>query len=166
MKKCVFAGTFDPPTLGHKAAIEDCLKLFDEVAVAVMVNPEKQPYFTERQREEMLRLMFPDKERVKIVFFSGTAAELLKKEGTNIYVRGIRGTMDFEYENANYFASMKLNKDMVVVYLPCRQELLHISSSIVRNSLKFSTPIDEYVTQEVKAYILSVEEEKKGAKRG
>lgn len=68
MRKCVFAGTFDPPTLGHKALIEDCLKLFDEVAAAVMVNPGKQPYFTEKQREEMLRLMFPNEERVKIVF--------------------------------------------------------------------------------------------------
>jgi pantetheine-phosphate adenylyltransferase len=161
MKKCVFAGTFDPPTLGHKAAIEDCLKMFDEVDVAVMVNPEKQPYFTEKQREEMLRLMFPDRERVKIVFFSGTVAELLKREGTNIYVRGIRGAVDYEYETANYFASMKLNKDMVAVYLPCRQELLHVSSSMVRNSLKFSTPIDEYVTKEVKDYIFAAISDKK-----
>ena len=90
MRKCVFAGTFDPPTLGHKALIEDCLTLFDEVAAAVMVNPGKQPYFTEKQREEMLRLMFPNEERVKIVFFTGTAAELLKREGTNIYVRGLK----------------------------------------------------------------------------
>ena len=46
-RKCVFAGTFDPPTLGHKALIEDCLRLFDEVAVAVMVNPDKRPFFTD-----------------------------------------------------------------------------------------------------------------------
>lgn len=52
MRKCVFAGTFDPPTLGHKALIEDCLTLFDEVAAAVMVNPGKQPYFTEKQRKK------------------------------------------------------------------------------------------------------------------
>ena len=150
MRKCVFAGTFDPPTLGHKALIEDCLTLFDEVAAAVMVNPGKQPYFTEKQREEMLRLMFPNEERVKIVFFTGTAAELLKREGTNIYVRGLRNTVDFEYENANYFASRKLDKEMLTVYLPCRQELLHVSSTMVKNSLRFHTPIDEYVTDEVK----------------
>ena len=51
-RKCVFAGTFDPPTLGHKALIEDCLRLFDEVAVAVMINPDKRPFFTDAQREE------------------------------------------------------------------------------------------------------------------
>ena len=157
MRKCVFAGTFDPPTLGHKALIEDCLTLFDEVAAAVMVNPGKQPYFTEKQREEMLRPMFPNEERVKIVFFTGTAAELLKREGTNIYVRGLRNTVDFEYENANYFASRKLDKEMLTVYLPCRQELLHVSSTMVKNSLRFHTPIDEYVTDEVKKYIYALE---------
>ena len=68
-RKCVFAGSFDPPTLGHKALIEDCLRLFDEVAVAVMVNPEKRPYFSEKEREDMLRLMFPKEKRLKIVFF-------------------------------------------------------------------------------------------------
>lgn len=161
MRKCVFAGTFDPPTVGHKALIGDCLRLFDEVVVAVMVNPDKKPYFGEGEREEMLRLMFPDEPRMKIVFFSGVAVDLLKREKTNIYVRGIRNTVDFEYENANFYSSLKLDKDMIAVYLPCRQELLHISSSMVKNSLKFGTPIDEYVTKEVKAYILASEEKRR-----
>ena len=56
-RKCVFAGTFDPPTLGHKAMVADCLKLFDEVVVAILVNPNKAPYFTVEQRKEMLSLM-------------------------------------------------------------------------------------------------------------
>ena len=49
-KKCVFAGTFDPPTLGHKDLIESCLKLFDEVVVAILGNPQKTPSFTLEQR--------------------------------------------------------------------------------------------------------------------
>ena len=70
--KCVFAGTFDPPTIGHKAMIEDCLQMFGETVVAVMVNPGKTPLFTKEERAEMLRLMFPGESRVKIVCFSGT----------------------------------------------------------------------------------------------
>ena len=81
----------------------------------------------------------------------------MKREGTNIYVRGLRNTVDFEYENANYFASRKLDKEMLTVYLPCRQELLHVSSTMVKNSLRFHTPIDEYVTDEVKKYIYALE---------
>lgn len=152
-KKCVFAGTFDPPTLGHKATVDDCLKLFDEVVVALLVNPQKQPYFTVEQRVEMWKLMFPNEKRVRIVTFDGTVTALLKKENTPFYVRGIRNGVDLDFENANYYASKKLDENFVAVYLPCRQELLHISSSMVRNSLRFSTPIDDYVSQEVKEYI-------------
>ena len=152
-RKCVFAGTFDPPTLGHKATVDDCLQLFDEVVVALMVNPAKIPCFTVEERLEMLALMFEKQPRVRVITCMETVAELLKKENTQFYVRGIRNGIDLDYENADFYASKKLNPDLVEVYLPCRQELLHVSSSIVRNSLKFNTPIDEYVTAEVKEYI-------------
>lgn len=155
-RKCIFAGSFDPPTLGHKATIEDCLKLFDEVVVAIMINPLKQPMFSVKQREEMLRLTLGQNDRLKIVAFEGTVAELLKRENTKFYVRGIRNGIDLDYENANFYASKKLDDELVAIYLPCRQELLHVSSSMVRNSLRFATPIDEYVTAEVKSYIEEV----------
>ena len=57
-RKCVFAGTFDPPTLGHKAIVESCLGMFDEVVLCMMVNPQKQPFFTEEERFDMLSLIF------------------------------------------------------------------------------------------------------------
>ena len=151
-KKCVFAGTFDPPTLGHKAVIENCLDTFDEVVVAILVNPNKQPYFTVEERKKMLSLTVKS-ERMRVVEFSGTVAELLEKENTNIYVRGLRNATDFDYETADFYATKKLNKNVTAWYLPCPQELLHVSSSIVRNSLRFHTPIDEYVTEEVKNYV-------------
>lgn len=153
LKKCVFAGTFDPPTLGHKSIIEECLKLFDEVVVAILVNPDKKPYFTVEQRKEMLSLDFEGESRLRILTFEGTVAELLNQEGTKIYVRGIRNGIDLDYENANFYASKKLDKEITAVYLPCPQELLHVSSTMVRNSLKFGTPIDEYVSEKVKAYL-------------
>lgn len=153
MKKCVFAGTFDPPTLGHKSVIEECLKIFDEVVVAIMVNPMKTPCFSVEERKEMLALDFGEEDRVRVVDFSGTVAELLAKEDTKIYVRGIRNGVDLDFENANFYASQKLDPALTAVYLPCKQTLLHVSSSMVRNSLQFGTPIDEYVSAKVKKYI-------------
>lgn len=153
MKKCVFAGTFDPVTLGHETLIAQCLQLFDEVVVAILCNPAKQPCFSLQQRKEMIAIACKNDARVRVVDFEGTIAELLQKEGTPFYVRGIRNTVDFEYENANYFASKRLNADMVPIYLPCPQELLHVSSSMVRNSLQFNTPISDYVSKDVEAYI-------------
>lgn len=152
-KKCVFAGTFDPPTLGHKALIEDCLRLFDEVVVAIMVNPAKIPAFSVEERMEMFALDFGQEPRVRVISYEGTVAELLKAENTDVYVRGIRNGVDLDFENANFYASQKLDKNLLAVYLPCRQELLHISSTMVKNSLKFGTPIDEYVSEKVKIYI-------------
>jgi pantetheine-phosphate adenylyltransferase len=152
-RKCVFAGTFDPPTLGHKSIIEECLKLFDEVVVAILVNPNKAPCFTLEQRREMLALDFENEPRLRVLSFEGTVAELLEKENTKFYVRGIRNGVDLDFENANFYASKKLDKEITAVYLPCPQELLHVSSTMVRNSLKFGTPIDEYVSERVRMYI-------------
>ena len=129
MKKCVFAGTFDPPTTGHKRVIEDCLKIFDEVVVAVMVN-------------------------------EGAVVDLLEKENTPFYVRGIRNTVDFEYENANFFANKKLKKDIVTVYLPAEQESLQISSTLVKNSVKFKKDFSDYVPSEILQDILTLLEKK------
>ncbi len=155
-KKCVFAGTFDPLTLGHEKLVQECVSLFDEVVVALLINPAKEPYFTVAEREEMLNLAFENQPQVKVISFAGTVSELLKQEDTKIYIRGIRNGVDLDYENANFYASKKLDDELIAVYLPCPQELLHISSSMVRNSLKFGTPIDEYVSPKIKAYIRSL----------
>ena len=156
-KKCIFAGTFDPPTLGHKQMINACLDMFDEVVVAIPVNPSKKPYFTLEQRKEMLRLMFPEEDKIRFVETDETIAELLKKEGTKYYVRGIRNATDLDYENANFYATKKLNPKAEAVYLPCPQALLHVSSSMVRNSLYFGTSIAEYVSPEVEKYIREIQ---------
>ncbi|MBQ8291642.1 MAG: pantetheine-phosphate adenylyltransferase [Clostridia bacterium] len=152
-RKCVFAGSFDPPTLGHKAVVEACLKMFDEVVVGVLVNPQKKPFFTVEEKLEMLALDYGNEPRVRIITFTGTVAKLLEQEGTSVYVRGLRNATDFDFENANFYASKKLNPALTAVYIPCPQELLHVSSSMVRNSLQFSTPINEYVSKEVEEYI-------------
>lgn len=148
MKKCVFAGTFDPPTKGHKKVVENCLKIFDEVVVAILINPEKKTYFTVEEREKLLKKLFSDK-RVRVISFDGAAVDLLEKENTPFYVRGIRNTVDFEYENSNFFANKKLKGDIVTIYFPAEQEELHISSSIVRNSIKFKKDFFGYIPEEI-----------------
>lgn len=153
MKKCVFSGTFDPPTRGHKNIIETCLKIFDEVVVAVMVNPDKTPLFTVEERVSLLEKLFKAEPRVRVRTFEGAAVDLLEEENTVFYVRGVRNTVDFEYENANYFASKKLKSDIVTVYIPAEQENLHISSSLVKNSVKFNKDYSELIPDEIKEEI-------------
>ena len=154
MKKCVFAGTFDPPTLGHKAVVERAAKIFDEVIVAVMINPEKQPLFTVEERVELLKRTMPQS-GVKVISSQKTAVELMEETGADCYLRGIRNGTDFDYETENYYVSEKLCGCFPAMYVPCPQDLLHVSSSAVRALLKFSKSVDGYVAPEAKEALLA-----------
>lgn len=156
MKKCVFSGTFDPPTIGHKKIIEKCLALFDEVVVAVMVNTDKKPMLSEEQRKQLLEEMFCGENRIRVEIFEGAAVDILEKEHTPFYVRGVRNTIDFEYENANYFANKKLKDDIITIYIPAEQNDLQISSTLVKNSVKFHKDFNDYLPEEIRSNFLEM----------
>lgn len=156
MRKAIFAGTFDPPTLGHRDTVEQAAQIFDEVTVAVLVNPAKTPMFSEAERREMLSILCADIPNVRIIGWQGVAVDLLRAEGTRFYVRGIRNTIDLEYETADFYASCKLYPELITVYLPARQEHLHISSTLAKNSIYFSKPVEECVGEEVAEYIKGI----------
>ncbi len=156
MKKCVFSGTFDPPTTGHESIIENCLKIFDEVVVAVMVNPDKKPFITEADRLKLLQKLYADEPRVRVITFHGAAADLLEKEQTPFYVRGVRDGIDLDYENRNFFATKKLKSDCVTLYIPAEQEKLHVSSTLVRNSAAFEKEYLQYIPAPIQKDLLSI----------
>lgn len=160
MKKCVFAGTFDPPTTGHKNVIDTCLEIFDEVVVGVGINTAKTPMFSADERKALLEKLYGGEKRVRVVLFVGAAVDLLESENTRFYVRGLRNTVDFEYETADHFASKKLKKDLVTLYVPAEQESLHISSSLVRNSRKFKKDFLSYVPERILSDVIRLMEEK------
>lgn len=149
MKKCVFAGTFDPFTSGHESTARKCLAAFDEVVIAVAENKNKAHMFSSDERAEMIRAVFAGEERVKVVIWEGAIVDLLKAENTRFYVRGIRNTVDLEYENADFYASRKLSGDMITLYIPAEQSLTHVSSSLVKNCIAFGKPFEDYVPKAV-----------------
>lgn len=156
MRKCIFSGTFDPPTLGHCDTIDRAAEIFDEVIVAIMVNPAKTPFFSLTERKEMLHILYGDNPKVKIIDWQGAAVDLLEKEKTPFYVRGIRNTVDLEYENAAFYANKRLKDNIVTVYLPAKQEHIHISSTLAKNCIRFRKPVEECVSVPVAAYIKNV----------
>lgn len=160
MKKCVFAGSFDPPTVGHKRVVEECLQIFDCVTVALLVNTEKAGMFTKEERLDLLNKLFAGNPCVKVIDFDGAAVDLLKQEGTKFYVRGVRDGIDVEYENRNAYASEKLMPEMINVYLPARQSEMHISSSLVRNSIIFGKDYSDYIPSEIAESVKKLTERK------
>ena len=134
MKRCVFAGDrFDPFTIGHDDTVKKCLTLFDEVVIAIAENRRKHCMFSLEERLAMVRETYKEEPRVRVLAWDGVIVDLLKKENTRFYVRGLRNTVDFEYENADFYASRDLDKEMITLYLPCEKEHLHISSTLVKN---------------------------------
>ena len=150
MKRCVFAGTFDPPTLGHKDIVLKCLELFDEVIVAILINPNKRPLFSEEARLAMLRKVFADYKNVRVLSYDGLTVDLLKRENAKFYVRGIRNGTDYDYEAQLNYINMDMYREMITVFLPTRQEFLHISSSLVKDALRFNKNVDPYVPEEIR----------------
>lgn len=153
MKKCIFAGTFDPFTVGHLDTVEKALAIFDEVVVSVAENRRKSTLFSAEERAEMIRAVFLKEPRVRVVIWEGAIVKLLERENTRFYVRGLRNAADFEYENADFFASRDLSPEMITVYLPSEQRDMHISSTLVKNAIAFGTPFERYVPRAVYEYI-------------
>ena len=150
MRRCVFAGTFDPPTLGHKDIVLKCLELFDEVIVAILINPNKKPLFGEEERLAMLRKVFAAYKNVRGLSYDGLTVDLLRRENAKFYVRGIRNGTDYDYEAQLNYINMDMYKEMITVFLPTRQEFLHISSSLVKDALRFNKNVDKYVPEEIR----------------
>ncbi len=149
-KKCVFAGTFDPPTLGHKDIVMKCLELFDEVIVAILINPNKKPLFRVEQRKAMLEKVFARYPNVRVLSYDGLTVDLLRREGVRFYVRGIRNGTDYDYEAQLNYINVDMLQDMITLFFPTRQEFLHISSGLVKDALRFNKNVDKYVPEEIR----------------
>ena len=125
-----------------------------------MVNTRKTPLLSEEQRKKLLEKLFSGNPRVKVVVFEGAAVDLLKSQNTVFYVRGVRGYSDFEYETADYYASKKLMPELVEIYIPSDQDKLQVSSTLVKNSVRFKKDMFGYVPEEIKDDFLRMLEEK------
>lgn len=145
----VFPGTFDPFTLGHMSIVSRGLELLDEVVIAIGINDSKRTYFTVEQRLEMLRDLFRDNPRIRVVSYDSLTIDLAKQWNARFILRGIRSVNDFEYEKTIADVNRKLS-GVETIILFTELELTHISSTIVRELLRFGHSVDEFVPKGLK----------------
>lgn len=145
MKVCAFAGTFDPITNGHVYVIEKCLECFDKVVVAVGVNQDKKPIFNIEERKEIIRQVFGENDRVEVKEFDGMLVDFLRKENIKINVRGIRDEADYKYETKMARFNLDMYSDIITIYIPTPADLVHVSSSAVRNIMSYGTEPEKYL---------------------
>ncbi|RMD47435.1 MAG: pantetheine-phosphate adenylyltransferase [Aquificota bacterium] len=153
-KTCVYPGTFDPVHLGHIDIIERALKIFETVVVAVAENPKKNPLFTLEERVDMIKKSLKKhKNRVIVEGFNTLLVDFMKKYNTHIIIRGVRLFTDFEYELQIAMTNYNLDKVETFFMMPS-QELIHISSSIVKDVAfhkgNVSNLVPEYVEKKLK----------------
>ncbi|MEA3331602.1 MAG: pantetheine-phosphate adenylyltransferase [Campylobacterota bacterium] len=158
MKKiALYPGTFDPITNGHFDVIERALGLFDEVIVAVAISQDKKPMFTLDERIEMINKAIANLDNVSVVGFDNLTVELAKTHNATILIRGLRAVSDFEYELQLGYLNNSLDDSIETVYLMPKLQHAFISSSIVRNLLKFSAKTEHLLPKEVQQIITKMD---------
>ena len=148
-KIAVYPGTFDPITLGHFDVIERALHLFDKVVIAVATSESKKPLFNLDKRVAMIQASVAHLDNVTVKPFNKLLVNFVKENGSNIIVRGLRNSSDFEYEIQLDYVNHSLNKDIETVYLMPYLEHTHISSSIVRTLLSFDSDVKKMIPKEI-----------------
>lgn len=139
MAKAIYAGSFDPITNGHVWVIDQALKMFDKVYVAVGVNPDKKSSFTLEDRTKMINNAFPNESKIEVVSFQKEfLVNFCSMRGIDVMIRGIRNVQDFEYEQQILYINEKINSSIQTVYIIPPAEYAGLSSSMVKGLLGFS----------------------------
>lgn len=149
-KIALFAGSFDPFTRGHEALVDEALRLVDEVVVAVGENISKQSLLSVEQRCRLIEDVYADNERVRVERYSTLTGDFARKVGATILVRGLRNTIDFEFERTIEATNRQLFPELTTIFLVTPAEYSHLSSSVVRELLSFGQSVEEYLPQGIK----------------
>ena len=149
-KKALYAGSFDPVTMGHLDIIRRAAKLCDELVVGVIRNPQKSSMFTEEERIEMIKSSTSDIPNIRVDAFSGLLAEYVNMNDFDIVVRGLRGTTDFDSEiQMAQLHSILYNDKVETIFLMTSPECSFISSSMVKEVYSLGGNVDRLVSREV-----------------
>lgn len=154
-RRAIFPGSFDPLTNGHLDIIKRSLPLFDEIIIAVLNNPEKNPMFSVEERCEMIEEILPSakNENCKLIVdsFSGLTADFAKKKGANAIVRGIRAVADYEYELRMALMNRRLEPEIETVFLVAAEEFSYVSSSLMKQVFTLGGRVEGLVPELVEA---------------
>jgi pantetheine-phosphate adenylyltransferase len=140
----VYAGSFDPPTLGHLDLIERASALFSDVVVGIGKHPTRSPLFSVDERLDLVARVSSHLPNVTFESFDGLLIEFCKQKGARVIVRGLRAVTDFEYELQIAHANADLEPNVDTVFLPTRTKMGFISASLVREIASHGGDVSRY----------------------
>ncbi len=155
MRSAIFPGSFDPLTTGHDEIVRRGLALFDEIVFAIGVNIAKQTMFDLVKRVNMIKTCYRDESRVRVETYEGLTADFARNANIGFLLRGLRNAMDLEYEKSIAAVNRRLNPGLETVFLVASGENAHVSSTIVREAIRYRAALDGLVPAAVIPMIYS-----------
>lgn len=143
--KAIFAGSFDPITNGHIDIIERAARLFNELKIGVLINPNKKSLFTIEKRIELIKNSTSHIENVEVIYFEGLLIDYCMKNDISVLVRGVRSSADVDYELQMAHMNKELEDSIETVILPTNIKYSFISSSLIKEVLSFDANIENLV---------------------
>lgn len=144
-KTVVFPGSFDPFTKGHEYVVKKALEIFEEVVIGIGINTSKKYLFSIEKRISQIESIYKENPKVKIRTYDGLTTKFCKSIDVSHIVRGLRNTIDFEYEKS--IAEMNFTLDKIdTVFFISRDDIGAINASIVREIFKSKGRIDSFVS--------------------
>ena len=144
--KVLYPGSFDPLTLGHLDLIQRASRLFTEVIVAVLQNPEKKPTFSLERRYAQIKSSTAHLDNIKIISFDGLTVECASNQNVKLILRGLRAMSDFEYELQIAHTNRSLDGELETIFLATETHHSFLSSSVVKEVARFGGKTSHMVT--------------------
>jgi pantetheine-phosphate adenylyltransferase len=144
-KKAIYAGTFDPITMGHLDVVERAAKIFPELIVAVTAVTGKNTLFSQDERFDLVKKSVAKLPNVKVTLFDGLLVEYARKQGVGVLIRGLRAFSDFEYEFQMALTNRRLAPDIETLFLMPKQDYSFLSSTNVKQVASLGGNVDEFV---------------------
>jgi pantetheine-phosphate adenylyltransferase len=145
----VFAGTFDPVTMGHVDVVRRAAPLFDEIIIAIGVNTAKKTLFSLDKRTEWLERTFSDLSNIRIEHYEGLTVNFCESMGAKYLLRGLRNGTDFDYEAHIAQLNKSLDSKIETVFMMTSPEFSFISSTLVRDLVIHQGDYQPYVPNSV-----------------
>jgi pantetheine-phosphate adenylyltransferase len=149
-KIAVFPGSFDPVTLGHVDIVRRALPLFDKIYIVAGINNNKTPLFSIEQRMEWLKATFKEEKRVIAAAHEGLTVDFCKQVEAGFILRGLRNNADYGYEKEIAQVNRELYNGIETLFLNCAPQYAHLSSSMIRELIRFRADVSHYLPEVIK----------------
>ncbi len=136
-RRALFPGSFDPFTLGHKVVVDEALALFDHIVIAVGVNSEKRGLMTSENRVRLIQDLYQGNHRIEVRTYTELTGTFCRELGIRFILRGLRNSVDFEYERNIAQVNHTLFPEVETVLLFTPAKYVAISSSMIRELVSF-----------------------------